>query len=230
MALRGFALVPLCLSLSSCALFNPYVQNTQSVVDAVPRTGTNQAQRMKAEFKSKTNQLAYWQSGTAAAFAGALGLGGYRAVTGNHAHQVAALTAGSAALYGFSAAQYKPTKEQIYHRGVEAVVCLESIYEPSSVNTGLSLINKIHSIKVKKGTTITIDNEGSLLLAIRTAEQYDSNYRQSLSEVAASMNKYLASLQPPPEITYRIISDAIKQTAPTDKPKKATTTLTLDTP
>jgi hypothetical protein len=88
--------------LASCALFNPYVQSIAP--ETKTATGSQLASKIRMELQGKTNGLAYWQSGSSLALAGALGLGGYKAVTAGNGHQVAALAAGSASLYGFSAA------------------------------------------------------------------------------------------------------------------------------
>lgn len=192
--------------LASCALFNPYIQNTAP--DTQGTTGSQLASKIRQELKDKTNGLAYWQSGSSLALAGALGLGGYKAVTAGNGHQVAALAAGSASLYGFSAAQYKPTREQLYHRAVQAVVCVESIYEPVSLGEADDLIRRIGALKVTSGK-VTIANAPSLYGAITKARSFDNAYKEKLVQIVAALNNYLAALQPAPEVTYRILSEAI---------------------
>jgi hypothetical protein len=192
--------------LASCALFNPYVQSIAP--ETKTATGSQLASKIRMELQGKTNGLAYWQSGSSLALAGALGLGGYKAVTAGNGHQVAALAAGSASLYGFSAAQYKPTREQLYHRGVQAVMCVESIYERASLEEGNELIRRIAQLKAGSGA-VSITNAYSLYGAISRAKAFDRVYKEKLVEIVAALNNYLAALQPAPEVTYRIISDAI---------------------
>lgn len=206
--------------LASCALFNPYVQSIAP--ETKTATGSQLASKIRMELQGKTNGLAYWQSGSSLALAGALGLGGYKAVTAGNGDQVAALAAGSASLYGFSAAQYKPTREQLYHRGVQAVMCVESIYERASLEEGNELIRRIAQLKAGSGA-VSITNAYSLYGAISRAKAFDRVYKEKLVEIVAALNNYLAALQPAPEVTYRIISDAIgsRPVPPPDGTKNA---------
>ncbi|MCS5516021.1 hypothetical protein NWF32_15510 [Pseudomonas qingdaonensis] len=62
--------------LASCALFNPYVQSIAP--ETKTATGSQLASKIRMELQGKTNGLAYWQSGSSLALAGALGLGATR--------------------------------------------------------------------------------------------------------------------------------------------------------
>ncbi|XLX42367.1 hypothetical protein ACK25U_10335 [Ectopseudomonas mendocina] len=225
--LSTLTLIPIFATLSSCALFNPYVDRSPRLDEpSLKGTATYNAKKLTNELKSKSSQLAYWQSGSTSAIALALGLGGYRAVDGGHAAQVAALAAGSATIYGFSVAQYKPEKERIYLSGVQAATCTMNIYEPSSLNAGKLIKQELQKKRVtntdkrkpKKSIEELFGTSLEFNAAFAKSIALDVKYNESIDALRISIDNYINELQPPPEVTYRVLRSIISPTKPQTSP------------
>lgn len=204
---KVFASVAIAPLLTSCALFNPSVGTARIEENNLDASGAQISLKLKIALQSKSEQLAYWQAGSTVVMAGLIGYGGYNVVTNGGSHQVAALMAGGAALYGTNSVLYKPSREGMYARAVSSIQCIDGAFSPFNTSTGRRLKNAIYELS--PGTWSTL--EPSFQSAYLVAKAYDLKYKQSVLQVATDLNVYLADMQPTPESTYRILTRAIGQ-------------------
>lgn len=134
---------------------------------------------------------------------GLLGLGAYKGVTDGGKHQIAALAAGAGTLYGLQSSLYKPTREQLYHRAVKALVCLDDIYADIDPNRGADLAEKY---MLDENWSVY---EHRYLSAYEIAIIHDNSYRSRVQDISADLNILLADDQPTAEENFAKINAAI---------------------
>lgn len=202
--LTGIVILPL---LSSCALFNPAVNTGDIEHKYRHSSGSEVSIQLAKELQSKAGQLAWWQAGSTVAMAGMIGLGGYKVATEGGTHQIAALIAGSATLYGTNMALYKPTREQMYAKTVSSLKCIDVAFIGFDTAIGLYLKDEI--TKLSPATWETLDT--SFIEAYAIAKRYDDQHKQLALQIVADLNVYLANMQPSPENTLGILKRSINQ-------------------
>lgn len=231
------AVLPTLLMLSSCALFDPYIPSAEIEREvlierncpkepgrpeqpgqAKPTKGTETAkppcsvralsQRYREAFQSNASTLVRTSSGSTVLLAGLLGFAGYKGVTGAGSHQVAALGAGAAVTYGVQGALYKPSREQIYQGGVQALECLDRLYGGFNSAEGEALAAPYLG---KLGWT---NYSPEYYATLSMVKQYETEYRYRVLDVPATINKLMAAQHPSAEQSYAFISSVISGSIP----------------
>lgn len=199
---------------SSCALLNPYVSTSKAERNAEGKSAKELSLELRGALEANARGLAYWQSGSTISIAGLLGLGGYKGITSGGSHQVAALAAGGAAVYGVNSALYNPSREERYLAAASALVCLDKVYAPFNWQYGQSLMQKMTATKRQE-----VEPRASTALGV--AYRYETSYRQNIIGIITQLNQQLAAQQPTADATFLRLSSAI-QTPPTVAPPRQT--------
>jgi hypothetical protein len=194
-----------CTTLTSCALFNPYISTTDFSDTADGQDGYSLSSEMRQRFENNARALAYWQSGSTVAIAGLLGLGAYKGVTSGGSHQIAALAAGGAVVYGTSSALYRPTTEQIYIAGTSALLCIDKQYRGFNPKIGLQLYTNLAVLDEGEAGMLEETFNQAYSIAVKRENQYKAN----VIDIGVQVNSIIAGQQPSAEQSYAHVSGAI---------------------
>ncbi len=133
MSRRTVAIIILVLSLTGCSTFRPHVNQYKSGhvfcdTTDIDTDAHRLANYLRCKYTDVINDRVTWDRGSGMAIVGALGVAAYKGVTGGSGDTIAALTAGSAALYGINLTLANDKIAAVYSAGIEAVSCVESKY------------------------------------------------------------------------------------------------------
>lgn len=197
--------------LSSCVVFNPYI-STAEIEEKVIGTSNSPPKMLsrsyRKKFESYASELSQISKGTTVVLAGLLGLGGYKGVTDGGSHQFAALGAGAGVTYGLHRALYKPSREQIYMGGANALICIDRVYEGFDSSLGKKLASKYYSDDLWPAYA------DRFYTTLSMVQQYETEYKYRVLAVPALINKQLSTEQPSAEQSYAFISSAISLNTP----------------
>lgn len=156
--LTAAACCALATLLAGCVV-NPYVRSTSKPLQADStvcgttehRDALKYATCLRRVMEDKASRYAVMNNGGGAFLLGVTGLAAYRGLRGGHEANVAALTAGGAALYGTQQYLYRQPREVIYWSGVNALGCAISLTEKRLIqvpeaNTVRQLLDKTVSV------------------------------------------------------------------------------------
>src|SRR5580704_2427633 len=125
-------------AVSGCAVYNPYISNTDDeatcAAAAQPSPALEHACSKRQDIEEKRAEMVETQNAVASALIPLAGLIGYKGVRGGSQATTAALAAGGAAGYGLSSFLIQQQRFGLYDRAEKALSCAIGLYKVNSVS------------------------------------------------------------------------------------------------